>query len=186
MRGGAAIARCGIDIFCIQNGGISALATPAAFGRAYFDPVVKYDPGRGYYEWKPSDDDSFRFDGGVMNVSLSVGGWRKYYYSDHSPDVYSGNFSWWGTAIKSFVTDFSLRGARNAGESFSKCVSRAQDTLLTSYGSAALNIAIPTDGFIALYTAPYWRIGNTFCCSFSRRTCAVLEWSGVNNQVFEL
>ncbi len=50
------------------------------------------------------------------------------------PMVLPPNPSWWGTFIKSFVTEFSLSSARQPGESFGACVNRVGSAL---FGDAA-------------------------------------------------
>jgi RHS repeat-associated protein len=48
------------------------------------------------------------------------------------------NFSWWGTFARSFVQNFSLKSARQPGESFSACVDRTQTALLGDAGKSVL------------------------------------------------
>jgi RHS repeat-associated protein len=62
---------------------------------------------------------------------------------------------WLGNFGSSLVTGWSLDGARQKGESWSQCVSRAQNELLGSKGSAILDAAVPVSAVAAAATQPF-------------------------------
>jgi len=66
-----------------------------------------------------------------------------------------GNSSWWGTFATSFFRDFSLKGAKQQGETWSACVDRAQEALLGKTGTTALNVLTPLGAGATLYTTPF-------------------------------
>lgn len=68
----------------------------------------------------------------------------------------SGNSSdsWAWTFTKEFFGNFSLKGARQQGESWSACVDRAQDALLGQTGTAVLNSLTVVGPVATAYTTP--------------------------------
>ena len=66
-----------------------------------------------------------------------------------------GNSSWAWTFTKEFFGNFSLKGARQPGESWSACVDRSQQALLGDKGTLALNVLTPLGAFATAYTTPF-------------------------------
>jgi hypothetical protein len=71
-----------------------------------------------------------------------------------SPPAQSESAEWLLEFGRSFVEDFTLRGARNEGETLVQCIDRAQNALLGDTGAAALHAVSGTALITVASTAP--------------------------------
>ena len=73
-------------------------------------------------------------------ISSSAGAFYQGSFETVSVVLPGGGSSWWGAFGRSFVQDFSLGSARQAGESVPDCATRAKAALLGTTAAAALDV----------------------------------------------
>lgn len=151
--GQGGIMSCTGDGMAIPCGGVPGLL---GSGGAVVCPngncgSLQFDKGKGQWEvWTESGGGTVCNDNGC-HVETN-GHWMAinfiYLPTNNEP-------GWWSVFFHDLVHNFSLtKGARNQGETFSDCMSRAQTSLLGNHGAAALDAVSGVSALGWVYTTP--------------------------------
>ena len=105
--GGAGVAACGVDPFCVAQGGVGPFQSPVANGGSWVTTMVA---GGELWQYNPSilwtTDNGF-------DIHYQTDYWSDLGPAGGAASVATNNDSWLWTATKSFFRDFSVFGPKS-------------------------------------------------------------------------